>query len=171
MNKVVVWLALVLSITSIVITQITKPKNGFIDIGQVYEKFELKKDLAKKFAIVRDNRKKETDSLELSLKLLEAKLRNQKNISDAEAASFQMQRDVYIEKAKRFEEDNRLLTTQYDKEILDQLNQYVNDFGAENKYDYIFGNDNNGSLMHANNKHDVTEEVIKYINEKYKGLK
>jgi len=61
------------------------------------------------------------------------------------------------------------LSAQYDKEILAQLNQYVRDFGAKNNYEYIFGNDGNGSLMYAQESNDLTRQVTEYINQKYAG--
>lgn len=171
MNRGIVWLAIVLVAVGVVYSIVSRPKTGFIDIHEVYQKFDLKKELEKKFISVRDGRKQITDSLELGLKLMETKLRAMKSISDEQAAEFQTRRDAFIQKAREFEEDNKQLSEQYDKEILEQLNQYVKDYGAEKGYDYIYGNDSNGSLMYGDKKLEITTQVIEYINAKYKGVK
>ncbi|MEP7265008.1 MAG: OmpH family outer membrane protein [Bacteroidota bacterium] len=171
MNRGIVWLAIVLVAAGVVYSIVTRPKSGYIDIHDVYQKFDLKKELEKKFISVRDERKKITDSLELGLKLMETKLRAMKSISDDQAAEFQTKREFFVQKAREFEEDNKQLSAQYDKEILDQLNQYVRDYGAAKGYDYIYGNDSNGSLMYGDKKLEITAEVLEYINAKYKGIK
>ncbi len=38
------------------------------------------------------------------------------------------------------------------------------------KLDIIMGADGNGVLMYANEKYDKSEEIITYINKKYKGI-
>ena len=171
MNRILVWMAIIVIGAGLIACFITREKTGFIDIHEVYQKFDLKKELERKFKTVQEQRKIITDSMELNLKLLENKLRTVKSISDAEAADFQSRRQDYLQINNRFEEDNQQLTAQYDKEILKQLNQYVHDYGIEKGYDYIFGNDNNGAFMHADKKLEITEDVIRYINDKYKGIK
>ena len=150
---------------------IGKTKTGFIIIEEVYSKFDFKKELEKKFMDVKFSRKKILDSLELDLKLLNLKLQKQTKIFNLEAEGFEKSRQFYLQMAKQTEEDNSQLSSQYDKEILIQLNQYMKDYGEENNYDYIFGSNNNGSLMYSKEINNVTQEAIRYINSKYNGLK
>ena len=117
MNRILVWMAIIVIGAGLIACFITREKTGFIDIHEVYQKFDLKKELERKFKTVQEQRKIITDSMELNLKLLENKLRNVKSISDAEAADFQAKRQDYLQINNRFEEDNQQLTAQYDKEI------------------------------------------------------
>ena len=50
-----------------------------------------------------------------------------------------------------------------------QLNEYIEDFGEENKLDYIFGANGTGTIMYGNESKDVTKEVVTYVNKKYVG--
>lgn len=147
----------------------SRPKTGCILIKDVYNGFELKKDLEKKFLIVKNARQKSLDSLELNLKFIANKIRQEKEKDQEEILLFNNKRDEYLQKKQAMEEDNNALTNQYDTEILTQLNQYITDFGSDKNYTYIFGKDSNGSIMYDKESEDITKEVIQYINQKYNG--
>lgn len=53
--------------------------------------------------------------------------------------------------------------------VISQVNAFVKKYGEENHYDYILGVTDNGSILYAKENKDITEEVLKYINKKYKG--
>ena len=54
-------------------------------------------------------------------------------------------------------------------QILGQMTQYIKDFGNENGYDFIFGEDNTGTILYGKPTADITSEVIEFINQKYQG--
>ncbi|MCW3084173.1 MAG: hypothetical protein JWP12_1539 [Bacteroidetes bacterium] len=170
-NKIALLLTLLLiaAVTWIIVKETQKPKNGYVLISEVYNGFEMKKEMEKKFLLVKNSREKILDSLELELKILGARIQKENEKNPATIAEFTTRRDEYVERKKTYEEDNNALSQKYDKEILAQLNQYVKNYGEENKYAYIFGSDGNGSLMYANEGDNITKEVIIYINNKYKG--
>jgi len=146
-----------------------RPRTGYILITKVYSDFEMKKELEKKFTATRNQREKMLDTLAIQLRLLANELDASKTRDEKKIASYNYKREEYLQKRKTFDEDNTALSAQYDKEILAQLNQYVRDFGAKNNYEYIFGNDGNGSLMYAQESNDLTRQVTEYINQKYAG--
>jgi outer membrane protein len=174
MNKNI--LIMVMSVTLLagavaLILIMNKPKTGYVLIEQVYSNFDFKKELEKKYDSIKMERKKIIDSLEMNLRLAELQLRKKKSITDIEAQEFDSAKQVFFLKSKQMNEDNASLSAQYDKQILTQLNQYIKNYGTENGYEYIFGNDNNGSLMYADNTHNISDEVTKYVNAKYNGIK
>ncbi|MGB0178249.1 MAG: OmpH family outer membrane protein, partial [Owenweeksia sp.] len=79
-------------------------------------------------------------------------------------------RNLYSQKKQKFEEDNLRLSREYDKQIWNQLNQYIKDFGEERNYSMIFGANGQGSLMYAEDTKDITSELIDYINQKYERV-
>jgi len=155
----------------ITFSYIEKPKTAYIFIPEVFEKFELKKDLEHKFLNTKNVRQKVLDSLAMQLRLLATKLDQEKIITKENETLYNNAREDFYKKRQTFEEDNKQLSREYDNEILTQLNQYVKDYGQENNYKYIYGNDNNGSLMYAEENLNISKEIIKYINKKYKGVK
>ncbi|HTA63068.1 MAG TPA: OmpH family outer membrane protein [Bacteroidia bacterium] len=148
-----------------------KPKTGYISLQEVFNSFDMKKEYEKKLTATKNSRKKLLDSLEMELKILGKKIQSDNGKNKEDLTVFSVKRDDFLEKKKVQEEDNKMQTKKYDQEILTQLNQYVRDYGKENNYTYIFGNDGNGSLMYAKETKEITKEITNYINEKYRGIK
>ncbi len=148
-----------------------QPKTGYILIQEVYNGFDFKKEMERKFLTIKTVRQKKLDSLEVELKLLGNRLSkmSEKERSDKDLDDFGQLREEFLKRKKMNEEDNAQLSHQYDTEILTQLNQYIKDFGNEKNYTYIFGNDGNGSLMFGKEQNNISKEVIEFVNKKYNG--
>lgn len=140
-------------------------------VQELYNNFELKKELEKKFKSTSISRQQVLDSLQLNLQVLARRVEETQGKNDTLVMLFQRKRGEFAQMQQTLSEDNDALGQQYDNEILSQLNQYVKDFGEENGYTYIFGNDGNGSLMYAKDAENITDKVTKYINERYQGGK
>ncbi len=148
----------------------TQKKIAYVNALELYDGFEMKKELEQSFIKVQSGRKAQLDSLELELRMLNAQLESSGSKSGL-IQVFEIRRDSYLQKKQQFEEDNGLMQEQYNSNIRKQLNQYVADYGKEHKYDYLLGADGSGALMYAKETADVTKEVLNYINDKYKGIK
>jgi len=174
MNNKISWISLaiaLMTLSALIATQVLQKnahKQGFIVLKKVFDEFDMSKQYKKKMETVLLARKGIIDSLELNLKAESRTIQagsKGNNIKD----QFEFDRQYYLEKRKQFQEDNDALTKQYNEEVIKQMNQYIKDFGEKNGYGFLFGAEGSGVLMYANDKLDVTPEVIKYINERYKG--
>ncbi|MCD6018567.1 MAG: OmpH family outer membrane protein [Bacteroidetes bacterium] len=141
----------------------------YIDIPVVFNKFEMKKELQEKYKGVEAGRKRIIDSLGFSLQLLANKLKENKT-NKGLMYEFDTRREEFFKRKNQMQEDNVALSTQYDKQILEQMTQYIIEYGKKNNYDVIMGADGTGTLMYANSKLDKSEEIIVFINKKYKGI-
>lgn len=150
--------------------QLFIPKTAFVDVNRLYEEFDLKKELETNLLQVESERKKILDSLESNLNFLVEKIKEDEKNSEKKKAFFNLKRNEYLETAKQFEEDDNALAQKYREQILTQLNQYVQDYGRQENYDFLFGNSGDGSVMYAQEVNDKTEDVLIYINNKYKGI-
>ncbi|MGQ0829857.1 MAG: OmpH family outer membrane protein [Bacteroidota bacterium] len=149
---------------------VTSPKSGYILITEVYSGFEMKKEMEKKYLQAANARDKLLDCLALEVKVLGGKIERDQQKNEETIKQFENKRQEFFQRKQTYEEDNNALSKQYDQEILTQLNQYVKDFGEQQGYTYIHGNDGNGSLMYAQEARNITKEVIEFINNKYKGI-
>ena len=152
----------------------SQPSVAYVNLTKAYNDFEMKKELEKKLTTVQDFRKKTLDSLELSLNIMSRTLQNfeqsgNKKGIEERMPEFEVRRQEYFSKQKSFEEDNQAMTNQYTEQIWKQINQYVKDYGKDKGYTYILGADGTGAVMNAEEKHEITDDVISYINERYKG--
>ena len=149
----------------------TKPKYGYVDIKVAFDQFQLKKDLESKYLVITNERKKVLDSLYIELEKFSNELNSTKDPSKEKIIAFNKQKDEFYTKSKHFEEDNSALSNKYDSEIINQLNQYVKDYGELYSYTFIFGNNMDGSIMQAREQNNVTEEIVAFINDRYNGKK
>jgi len=144
-------------------------KVAYVDIPKVFAGFEMKKELQLKYKETETARAKLLDSLSFGLQRLSAKVKANKE--DRELMyEFDAQRQDFFNRKKRLEEDNVALSNQYDKQILEQMSQYIMDYGKKKGYDLILGTEGNGTLMFANEKYNISTEVTEFINDKYKGI-
>lgn len=167
----VLALLLILAIVYMGIQALSQPKTGFVIISELYNGFEMKKEMEQKYLGVKKARDKILDSLTLELKGLSQKIETEQEKNPNTIKEFTTKRTDYLQRKQAYEADNTALSQKYDQEILTQMNQYVKDYGAANGYTYVFGSDGNGALMYAKDANNITKQVIEYINSKYKGIK
>jgi outer membrane protein len=133
---------------------IAKPgkKTAFILNQKVFSAFEGKKELEKKLNDMKTRHQLVLDSVG-------ALIRNKKN--DALLMTYQQY-------AQNFQIEQEQTTEQYTADIWKRINQHVSEFGKENGYDFILGASGDGGLMYAEEGNNITEDVIIYVNAKYK---
>jgi outer membrane protein len=146
-----------------------KERNAWVNLNKVYGEFGLKKDLENKLKVVETARKKILDSLELNLKILATQLQAIKDKREEHVYEFQLKKQEYLLKKQQLEEDNTQLQSEFNEQILTQMNQYVKDFGISKNYSIILGANGSGAVMYAKDNIEITEEVLAFINKKYKG--
>jgi outer membrane protein len=142
----------------------------YIDIQKVFEGFELKKELSVEFKAIEAKRQGHIDSLSMDLKNLYLKIEQTSKRNRADLILvYQKKEKSYYDLSEDFKQKNRVLMNDYDIQILQKINEYVKVFGEENDYDMIIGANNSGNVMYSKTHLDISEEVIMFINSKYKG--
>lgn len=141
----------------------------WININKVYNDFSLKRELEAKFKVVESARKKILDSLELNLKIMANQINAVPKPDETKINRFEYLRQEFLNKKQQFEDDNVAMQNSYNEQIMKQINQYVKEYAEENNHSVILGAGGNGSLMYAAEKIDITEQIIGFINTKYKG--
>lgn len=144
------------------------PKIAHIDSSKVFSAFALTKELQNKLKNTQQSRKSILDSMEVNLNGLVAELEknpnNQRLRKSAEGFAYN-----YEKKKQEFGEDDNNQTQTYNEQIWAQLNQYIQDYADTKGYDYLLGANGTGAIMGASKSYDKTEEVIVYVNNKFKG--
>ena len=150
-----------------------KEKTAYVDISKLYNDFQLKKELETKLIKVQQARKNMLDSLRLQLEFLSGNINSDRTITgDAkqkQVQEFESRKMHYYQMEKSFSEDNEKFSSEYKEQILIQFNPYVNNYGKENGYEFIYGTDGTGAVMYASESKNITDKVVKYVDEQYKG--
>jgi Skp family chaperone for outer membrane proteins len=143
-------------------------KTAYVTNAKLYSEFQMSKELNIKMQQVQLARQSIMDSLAMKLNQLEKKIIAQE-ANNQEVDAFHEMRNEYGLKQQQFGEDNKILAQQYQEQVSNQLNQYLKDFTDEQGYDYVFGATGDGSLMGAKDSYNVTDVVLSYANQRYKG--
>lgn len=136
-------------------------KTAYVDTSKLYNGFTLKKELEQRAEAIDRSRQNRLDSLQLEIR---------KSGGAGGRASAELE-EAYARLNQQFSEDNALILKGFNEQIWKHLNQYVQDYGREHDYAFIYGGDGTGTLMYAGGKKNITDEVLNYVNRKYKGLK
>lgn len=143
-------------------------KTGYVDNVKLFNEFKMKKEIEVKLNTRDDFQKNVMDSLLAIIKVLERKKANS-GLSAKELDLLDYQKNRYLGQREEFEKSSATLVQQYDNQIWTRLNQYIKEFGAQNNYHLILGTKGDGNVMYADTNRDLTEEVLKYANQKYTG--
>jgi len=54
--------------------------------------------------------------------------------------------------------------------VLNQVNSYVEEYAKSNGYDIVFGSEGTGYILYGNEAFDITDKVLKSMNEAYRIL-
>jgi outer membrane protein len=147
--------------------QQSQRKIGYVNINEVFEKFDAKNERQAQLEANERKRRSELDSLYRGLQALEVKAGE--GGGQAVLASLDKKRETFAlinqsYKEKFAEEDKK-----YTSEILTKINQYVKEFAKANDYDYILGTNGSGVIMHAPDTDNVTQLFLEFANKKYHG--
>ena len=159
---------IVLIVLFFLVSCTNKDKVGYINIKMVFNDFTYKKELEKELESIKNSRKFLLDSLETNLKIIRKRLADDMKNKEL-VAEFQAKREIFFERKERFESDEEEMVKRFDEKIINQLNSYVKEFGEREGYKLIFGANSAGNLMYADSAFDLSNSVIKFINEKYRG--
>lgn len=170
MNKTILLINTALLILILLYLGITykKDKQAYVNIGELYDSFDMKKELENKLISVQNQRKKVLDSLEVELQLISNKYSNEEAPIEIKQ-EFNLLKGRFITQREQFSKENERVTLEFKNQIFTQINNYVAEYAKEHKYDYLFGTTGQGSIMYAEEENNITKEVANYINERYKG--
>jgi outer membrane protein len=123
-------------------------KNAYVMNQRVFSEFKGKIELETKLNQVREQHKKNLDSL-------------------GATAPLKQQDAFYQDQAQQFAMQEQALSERYTADIWKRINESVAEYGKKKGYDFIFGASGDGSIMFAGEANDVTDDVIRYINQSY----
>jgi len=165
MKKIIITLA-VISIVVLCYWVYTKKsyKSAYIITGNLYESYKGTKELQSKVITQQNRYKLVLDSLRIEINLNMSDIANkQKNARTDEL------KKQYNALATDFKKYNEEYVQSEQAKVWSQLNEYIQTYGKENNYDYIYGADGSGNIMYADSSFNITKEIVEFANSKYDG--
>lgn len=132
----------------------------FIESFRVFEAFEMKKEYDELLEKELTPGRLRLDSLGVELNAM----LSDKTVSSTEINSKKM---VYLHQKESYETRLGELSRKYTSQVYERLNSYIRDFGKQEHFRLILGASGEGNVMYVNEKADVTDALIIFINKKY----
>jgi len=142
---------------------------AYVEIGVLYDKFNMTNDLDKEFFTVESQKKNELDSFNVELKKLENQFHSESD--QTKKAAIQEEYNALMIRVQEltsvYNNSNNSLKEQMNSQIYGRINEYVNEYGKKNNYDIILGANGTGNVMYGSMGKNITEDVLKFINKRY----
>ncbi len=166
-KKAIQLLTLFLAITAVslsLFSVVSKKKIRWFNYNKVYSQSQLKKNLEKDLEQIVSNRSSELDSIRMEISFLSHKVKSGKSTDD-ELDLFEELKNRYLTLQNNYERENVKLKEMYFTQIREEINLRSKEFAIEFKIDYLFSAVGDGALMFASEEEEVTQEVLKFINQ------
>ncbi|WP_353088585.1 OmpH family outer membrane protein [Flavobacterium sp.] len=176
MKKLLVGVVLVLAMISCEkATEAKEFKTAYIDTSKLLDESTEANDIKAKYEGIA---KEKGSRIKVEVDRLEAE---QKSFSiNAQKNGQAWAQQKYGELQQRGQEiqyAEQMLTRQLQGEMGVEMDSLVNnyrknikDYGKEKGYDYIYGTGESATVLYAKDAYDITKEVVKLVNDKYKAV-
>ncbi len=151
-------------------------KTGYVNTEKIVKEYKTMADTQEKYAKINDDLMAE---LEQKAKDYQGKVeeyqKNQGSMKNSErkkteqdlmAQRQQLQQEQQM-RGRQIQQESQAAIDSIIKEVKDKVKAY----GESNGYDFIYGQNDAGSIMYGKEKYDVTEDVIAVLNKTSKGTK
>lgn len=167
MKNVIVLLVLVL------LTACKQEKIGYVDNVKLMDEYQQKIDVEAKFKVKADALAKTRDSISQSFQIeaqsFQAKAQSMPQDKAQEEYATMQQRGQAIGQQLQQRDQQLQLEGQTEMDsIVSSVKKEIKAYGKANGYSYILGGGDGGSVLYGTDANDLTDEVIKLLNDKYK---
>jgi len=143
------------------LTEYRQKKIAVVDAVKLFDRFNMKKELESKEKIKLELIKKQADSIGNQLQLARA---------GQDEASVKKLAYAYNYAKAELENEFKMGNREINEQVWKRLNPTVNEYGKKKGLHVIIGANGMGSVLYNDDYYDLTEDLIKYVNQKYEGV-
>lgn len=175
MKKTVILFALAISILSCNKTSETKEfKTAYIDTAKLMEESTEAKDIEAKY---KDKSKVMGNQLEVEVARWKSDAANFQKNAQANGMAWAQQKGAELQKKEQelsYAQEAMLRQLQQESgveldSVIKAYKNTIKEYGKEKGYDYIYGTGETATVLYAKDSYDVTKDIIKIVNDKYKA--
>ena len=139
-------------------TFFTTPDVVYVDNVKLFDGFNMTKEMKKIGEAQFNAQKAKIDSL-------------YSKIQKSSPAEQQILMKEYVGLKENVERFNQQFAYEETQKIWSRLNSYIDEFSAEKKYKLIIGSEKKQDILYADEKLNITNELVNFVNSKYEGAK
>ncbi|MFS4492737.1 OmpH family outer membrane protein [Maribacter sp. 2308TA10-17] len=157
----------------ILLASCEQAKIGYVDNVKLMDAYQEKIDVEAKFKTKTDALTKKRDSIsqafQLEAQAFQAKAQKMNQKKAQEEYGLMQQRGQFIGQQLQQEEQALVTAGQTEMDsVVSRVKKAVKAYGKTNKYTYILGGGDGGSVLYGQEVNDLTDEVVKILNADYK---
>ena len=149
-------------------------KTAYVDTTKVIQDYQEMKDVESKFEARRDSL---TQLITGPQQQFQQEVQEyQQGMNSMSASQRQAKEQELQQKGQRLQQQQQMIGQQLRNdsdtaidEVVEKVKDFVAEYGKENGYTYIFGSNESANIMYAKDGLDITDEIVKKLNESYSG--
>lgn len=149
-------------------------KTAYIDTSVLMEKYEKFKDEDAKFKVKSQEMGR---PLEAKLKAFQSEAANFQQNAQIKGMAWAQQKGAELQQREQqlaMEQDALLRQIQIESDsvrskLIKDVKEYIKTYGKKQGYDYIYGTGDAATVLYAKDGYDITEEVLKQLNDEFKA--
>jgi outer membrane protein len=177
MKKSLVIIAIAFSIISCNKTaEVASTKTAYVDTSKLMMESTEAKDIEAKYKAKSEEMGKE---LEVEIAKFKAEAGSFQKNAQMNGQAWAQQKGAELQKREQqLQYAQQSIAQQLQQEsgveidsVVSNVKKFIKSYGKEKGYAYIYGTGDAASILYAEEKYDITKEIIKLLNDKYKSSK
>jgi len=175
-KKVLLTIAIAISVVACNKTteEVKEVKTAYIDTSELMKEYTEAKDLEAKYKAQSEEKGRQ---LEAEINRFKQDAANFQSQAQANGQEWAQKRGAELQKREQqLGYAQQALAQQLQQasgkemdSLVSGVKKFIKDYGKEKGYDYIYGTGDAASVLYAKDKYDITKEIIKALNDKYKS--
>jgi outer membrane protein len=176
MKKIVVLIAFAITIVSCnkPAAEVKEVKTAYIDTSVLMKEYTEAKDLEAKYKAKGEEKGRQ---LQAEINRFKQEASNFQAQAQANGQAWAQQKGAELQKREQqLSYAQQALSQQLQQEggaemdsLITGVKKFIKDYGKEKGYAYIYGTGEPASILYAEEKYDITKEIVTLLNEKYKA--
>jgi outer membrane protein len=154
--------------------EVAAVKTAYVDTSKLLEEYIEAKDIEAKYKTKSDEMGKE---LENEVARFKYEASNFQKNAQLNGQAWAQQKGAELQKREQqLSYAQQALVRQLQEEsgtemdtLVKNVKKFIKEYGKEKGYDYIYGTGDAVSILYAQDKYDITKEIVKLLNDKYKS--
>lgn len=173
--------ALVLVALSVALVSCNKPaeavkevKTAYVDTAELMKEYTEAKDLEAKYKSKAEEKGRQ---LEAEINRFKQEASNFQSQAQANGQEWAQKKGAELQKREQqlgyaeqaLSQELQMGISKERDSLISGVKKFIKSYGKEKGYAYIYGTGDAASILYAEDKFDITKDIIKALNDKYKG--
>lgn len=163
----------VLALVVLMMVSCQQEKIGYVDNVTLMDKYQEKMDIEAKFKVKAEALAKKRDSIsqafQIEAQAFQVKAQKMSQTKAQEEYGVMQQRGQFIGQQLQQEDQQLQSAGQVEMDsLVSKVKKEIKAYGKTNGYSYVLGGGDGGSVLYGTEANDLTDELVKILNDKYK---